>query len=76
MKVNMNVLNLAYIVNLSLTGSLGGLAFGFDTGIIGGAALYFDRSFPNITDENKQLVVSIAILGAAIGSIVSGSLAD
>lgn len=61
---------------MGLTGALGGLCFGFDTGIIGGAVLFLENDFVDIEKSSKQLIISIAILGAAIGSIFSGFLSD
>jgi hypothetical protein len=51
--IDNSIFNMSYIINLALTGSLGGLAFGFDTGIIGGASLFFDNDFKKITIEDK-----------------------
>ncbi len=56
--------------------ALGGLLFGYDTGVVGGV-------LPNIADEfglgspfSKGLVVSVLLLGAAVGALVAGKLAD
>lgn len=49
---------------------------GYDTGVIGGAAIYFNQDFPSVTNKQKEQIVSIAIMGAAIGSAFSGTMAD
>lgn len=55
---------------------IGGFLFGYDTGVISGAQLYFKDSFPNITEKQRSLVVSLALAGAAVGSLISGTLSD
>ena len=55
---------------------LGGFLFGYDTGVIAGAQLYFKNDWPDITDSQTALIVSIALIGAAFGSLFSGSISD
>ncbi len=55
--------------------SLGGLLSGFDTGVISGALLYINESWPLSTLE-QGWVVSSALVGAVIGAAVNGVLAD
>ena len=50
--------------------------FGYDTGVIAGVDLYVGESFDDITDFHKELIVSMTILGAAIGSLIGGPMAD
>ena len=57
-------------------GSIGGFLFGYDTGIIAGAQLYFKDAWPEITTVERELVVSLALLGAFVGSLVAGPLSD
>ena len=44
--------------------------------MIAGANLYISDSFDNVTDLDKEVVVSLTLLGAAIGSVFGGPLAD
>ena len=60
---------------IAVIATLGGLLFGYDTGVINGALepMKLDLGL----DSFKQgLVVSILIFGAAIGAMVAGKLAD
>lgn len=56
-------------------GALGGLLFGFDTGVISGALLFINQSFQTTT-LMKEIIVSSVVLGALVGAIFSGRLAD
>lgn len=68
--------NIGFIIQITLIVALGGFIFGYDTGIIGGAALYFDEDFPYITNEEKETIVSLAIIGAAVGCLIMGPISD
>ena len=48
----------------------------YDTGIISGANLYFYVDFPQITSSQKENIVSLAVIGAAVGSILIGPFSD
>jgi len=68
--------NVCFMVQLVSLAALGGFLFGYDTGVIAGAQLYFVDTWPDITDSQIALIVSIALIGAAIGALFSGSLSD
>ena len=55
---------------------IGGFLFGYDTGIISGAQLFFKDDFPDITVKDRELIVSLTMVGAAVGSLLSGTLSD
>jgi SP family galactose:H+ symporter-like MFS transporter len=55
--------------------SLGGMLFGYDTGVISGALLFIRKAF-NLSSTLQELVVSAVLIGAVIGAIVGGTLAD
>ncbi len=55
--------------------SLGGLLSGFDTGVISGALLYINDSWP-LSSVEKGWVVSSALVGAILGSSGNGVVAD
>lgn len=64
------------VVALAVVGALGGFLFGYDSSVINGAnqALY---GYFGITSAALQgFVVSVALLGSAVGAFVGGRLAD
>uniref|UniRef100_J3MIL5 Major facilitator superfamily (MFS) profile domain-containing protein n=1 Tax=Oryza brachyantha TaxID=4533 RepID=J3MIL5_ORYBR len=53
---------------------IGGLLFGYDTGVISGALLYIRDDFRSV-DKNtwlQEMIVSMAVAGAIIGAAVGG----
>jgi sugar porter (SP) family MFS transporter len=56
--------------------ALGGLLFGYDTGVVSGALLFLHTSFGNVTSFDKELVTSVLLVGAAVGAFGSGRLSD
>jgi sugar porter (SP) family MFS transporter len=56
--------------------ALGGLLFGYDTGVISGALLFIGRDFHGLTSFDKELLTSILLIGALIGALVAGRVAD
>nr|WP_263313918.1 sugar porter family MFS transporter [Mammaliicoccus sp. Marseille-Q6498] len=56
-------------------GALGGLLYGYDTGVISGAILYIANDIP-LTSTTKGLVVSSMLVGAIFGAGASGPLSD
>ncbi|KAL3691887.1 hypothetical protein R1sor_005538 [Riccia sorocarpa] len=68
----------AYIWKLSISAGLGGLLFGYDTGVISGALLYIRDDFESV-DKNTSLqeaIVSTALAGAIVGSAAGGKMSD
>ncbi|MCP3758837.1 MFS transporter [Streptomyces sp. TBY4] len=55
--------------------ALGGLLFGFDTGVISGALLFLKEDFA-LTSFQEGTVISALLLGAAVGALLSGRPAD
>ncbi|WP_018332165.1 sugar porter family MFS transporter [Actinomycetospora chiangmaiensis] len=56
-------------------GALGGILWGFDTGVISGALLYIPDDIP-LSPLLQGLVVSGLLVGAMLGAGLSGRLAD
>ena len=44
--------------------------------MIAGAQLYFKNDWPEITDGQIALIVSIALIGAGFGALFSGIVSD
>jgi sugar porter (SP) family MFS transporter len=64
------------VVWMAAITALGGLLFGYDTGVVSGALLFLKDAFPHITSLQKELVTSLLLVGAAIGAIGAGRVAD
>lgn len=54
--------------------AVGGLLFGYDTGIISGALLYL-REDLDLSSRGQEIVVSVILVGAMVGALGSGRLA-
>ncbi|MEM1058291.1 MAG: sugar porter family MFS transporter [Verrucomicrobiota bacterium] len=66
-----------YTIMVAVVAALGGLLFGFDTGVISGAMLYIEPYF-DLKDAPNTVgwIVAGVVLGAIFGSAVGGKLAD
>ena len=63
------------VVGLATTAALGGFLFGYDSAVINGAASALKSLF-GLSDIALGFVVSIALIGSAIGAWFAGGLAD
>ena len=63
------------VVGLASTAALGGFLFGYDSAVINGATSAIKSLF-DLSDLMIGFVVSIALIGSAVGAWFSGSLAD
>lgn len=68
--------NMIFLVKMTLMAAIGGFLFGYDTGVIGGADLYLHIDFPDITAGQKEMIVSLAVIGAAVGCVLIGPVSD
>jgi SP family galactose:H+ symporter-like MFS transporter len=64
-----------HIALIAATAALGGLLFGYDTGVISGALLFLKTAF-QLSPLMMGVVTSIALAGAACGAAIAGRLAD
>jgi len=65
-----------FLVKLTVISTLGGLLFGYDTGVISGALLYMKDDLGLTTTSEAIVVSSLLFPGAAIGALLGGRLAD
>jgi MFS transporter, sugar porter (SP) family len=65
----------SFIWRVAFIAGLGGILYGYDMGIIA-AALIFVRDSFHITIQMQEIVVSIVLVGAMLGAIIGGSVAD
>ena len=55
--------------------ALGGLLFGYDTGVISGAILFITKQF-SLSATMEEIVVSSVLVGAFAGATIGGALTD
>ncbi len=55
--------------------AVGGLLFGYDTGVISGAILFIKSQF-SLSATMEEIVVSSVLVGAVIGAALGGALTD
>ncbi len=65
-----------YIFAISLTAALGGLMFGYDWVVIGGAEIFYERFFHLTSAAQIGWAMSSALIGALFGAMFSGALSD
>jgi sugar porter (SP) family MFS transporter len=56
--------------------ALGGLLFGYDTGVVSGALLFLKDDFGGLSSFDQELVTSLLLVGAAVGALFAGRIAD
>jgi sugar porter (SP) family MFS transporter len=67
---------ITFIWVTSLAAALGGLLFGYDWVVIGGAKPFFERYFGLTDAATKGWANSCALVGCLIGALASGGLSD
>ena len=68
--------NLGYIWAIAFIAAMGGLLFGYDWVVIGGAKPFYEVYFHLTSDELIGWANSCALLGCFAGSLLAGSGAD
>src|ERR1700722_13161245 len=56
--------------------ALGGLLFGYDTGVVSGALLFLKKDFGGLSSFQEELVTSLLLVGAVVGALTAGRIAD
>ncbi|KAK4754477.1 hypothetical protein SAY87_002581 [Trapa incisa] len=67
-----------YVLGLTMVAGIGGLLFGYDTGVISGALLYIKDDFEAVRHSSflQETIVSMALVGAIIGAASGGWIND
>src|SRR5947209_3976452 len=66
----------SYIVSISLIAALGGLLFGYDWVVIGGAKPFFERYFQLQDASLSGWANSCELIGCLFGALGAGALSD
>jgi SP family sugar porter-like MFS transporter len=70
-------INWSYLLSISLVSAMGGLLFGYDWVVIGGAKPFYEPFFGIVGNPGLQgWVMSCALIGCLAGSVLSGWLSD
>lgn len=70
-------LNKRFILGITLVSAMGGLLFGYDWVVIGGAKPFYERFFDIAQSPHLQgWAMSSALIGCLVGALVSGYLTD
>lgn len=73
----MNKFNKSYILGISMISAMGGLLFGYDWVVIGGAKPFYERFFDIAGSANLQAwAMSSALIGCVVGAVLSGMISD
>lgn len=73
----MNNLNKRFVYFICLVSAMGGLLFGYDWVVIGGAKPFYELYFQIADSPSSQgLAMTIALVGCLIGATLCGTLAD
>lgn len=68
--------NLGYVWTISLVAAMGGLLFGYDWVVIGGAKPFFEKSFGLTSAFEVGWANSCALVGCLVGAMITGALSD
>ncbi len=73
----MKKFNSTFLLGISLVSAMGGLLFGYDWVVIGGAKPFYERFFDIAGSANLQAwAMSSALIGCILGAMVSGIVSD
>src|ERR1700741_4879817 len=68
--------NFAYVWLISIVAAMGGLLFGWDWVVIGGAKPFFQRYFALTSEAQIGWANSCALIGCLVGALAAGALSD
>ncbi|HNU52151.1 MAG TPA: sugar porter family MFS transporter [Verrucomicrobiota bacterium] len=69
-------IHVAYVWLISVIAALGGLLFGYDWVVVGGAKPFFERYFELADPVSRGWANSCALVGCLIGALIAGGLSD
>jgi sugar porter (SP) family MFS transporter len=69
-------MNLRYVWAVSLVAAMGGLLFGYDWVVIGGAKPFFEPFFQLTSEQSRGWANSCALLGCLAGALFTGGISD
>lgn len=65
----------SYVYLVAIVAALGGLLFGYDTGVVNGAISPLEEYF-NLTPRSKGWATAAALVGCVLGAMFAGTLSD
>ncbi len=65
-----------HVLGAAIVTALGGLLFGYDTGVVSGALLFLKSDFGGLSSFQQELVTSLLLVGAMVGALAAGRVAD
>jgi sugar porter (SP) family MFS transporter len=65
----------AHVLLVASVAALGGLLFGYDTGVISGAILFITKDFA-LDPRLEAFTISVVLIGCMAGAVVAGGMAD
>src|SRR6478752_1189290 len=68
--------DLRYVWLISVVAAMGGLLFGWDWVVIGGAKPFFQRYFQLTSESQIGWANSCALIGCLAGALIAGALSD
>lgn len=73
----METINKRFVYFICIVSAMGGLLFGYDWVVIGGAKPFYELYYQIVDSPSQQgLAMTIALIGCLIGAMLCGSLAD
>ncbi|WP_242132555.1 sugar porter family MFS transporter [Aestuariivivens marinum] len=74
---NTHTFNYRFLISISMVTAMGGLLFGYDWVVIGGAKPFYEKFFGITNSPSLQgWAMSCALVGCLVGAIFSGLLSD
>jgi sugar porter (SP) family MFS transporter len=64
-----------FVLLVASVAALGGLLFGYDTGVISGAILFINKDFA-LSTKLQEFTISVVLIGCMGGALMGGWLAD